>query len=242
MLLPPLCRRQSHHGGDPPTSADAPPPTARVTEMQYCSPEGAAQSPLTQAPTPAATQEEGTPPPPPSIHNWRPISLQLTLYKLYSAIIARRIASWAIETKAVSPAQKGFLTYDGCAQHNFLLRSVMLEARRNKRNLLLAWLDLRDAFGSVPHDLILLMMKRLGLSGSTLDIVKNIYSQSTIAIRTGRDTCTPTIAQNRGVKQGCPTEPNSLQHRVGGAPEAPSHQRSRVPAGRIHHQFPCLRG
>ncbi|KAL5510004.1 hypothetical protein EMCRGX_G005468 [Ephydatia muelleri] len=99
-----------------------------------------------------------------SVRNWRPI-------KLYSAIIARRIATWAMETKAFSPAQKDFLAYDGCAEHNFLLRSVMLEARRSKRNLLLAWLDLRDAFGSVPHDLILLMMGRLGLSGSTLATV-----------------------------------------------------------------------
>eukprot|EP00731_Ephydatia_muelleri_P013793 Em0007g1103a len=117
-----------------------------------------------------------------SVRNWRPICLQLTLYKLYTAIIARRIASWAMETRAFSPAQKGFLAYDGCAEHNFLLRSMMLEARRNKRNLLLAWLDLRDAFGSVPHDLILLMMKRLGLNGSAIDI-------------------------NRGVKQGCPLSP-----------------------------------
>ena len=142
-----------------------------------------------------------------SIRNWRPICLQLTLYKLYSAIIARRIASWAMEANAFSPAQKGFLAYDGCAEHNFLLRSVMVEARRNKRNLLLAWLDLKDAFGSVPHDLILLLMKRLGLSGSAIDIIKDIYSQSTIAIRTGRDTYTAAIKQNRGVKQGCPLSP-----------------------------------
>ncbi|KAL5509843.1 hypothetical protein EMCRGX_G005280 [Ephydatia muelleri] len=142
-----------------------------------------------------------------SIRNWRPICLQLTLYKLYSAIIARRIASWAMEANAFSPAQKGFLAYDGCAEHNFLLRSVMVEARRNKRNLLLAWLDLKDAFGSVPHDLILLSMKRLGLSGSAIDIINNIYYQSTIAIRTGRDTYTAAIKQNRGVKQGCPLSP-----------------------------------
>ena len=142
-----------------------------------------------------------------SVRNWRPISLQLTMYKLYSAIIARRIASWAIATSAFSDAQKGFLAFDGCAEHNFILRSMMTDSRRRKRNLLLAWLDLRDAFGSVPHHLILNTMQRLGLSGSVLEIVRDIYSHSTVSVRTGRESYTPAIPQNRGVKQGCPLSP-----------------------------------
>ena len=142
-----------------------------------------------------------------SVSNWRPISLQLTIYKLYSAIIVRRIASWATTTSAFSEAQKGFLAFDGCAEHNFLLRSIMTDSRRRKKDLLLTWLDLRDAFGSVSHHLILLLMHRLGLSGSVLEIVRDIYSHSTVAIRTGRDSFTPAIPQNRGVKQGCPLSP-----------------------------------
>ena len=91
--------------------------------------------------------------------------------------------------------------------------------------------------------LILLMMKRLGLSGSTLDIVKDIYSQSTIAIRTGREGhLHARHCAEQGCQAGVPTEPHTLQHCVGGAPDAPSHQRSRDPTGRVHHQFLLLRG
>ena len=96
------------------------------------------------------------------VRNWRPICLQKTIYKLYSATIARRIADWAIESGAILPTQKGFLPYDGCAEHSFVLRSILDDSRRSKRNVLIAWLDLRDAFGSVSHDLLLLMMSRLG--------------------------------------------------------------------------------
>ena len=131
-----------------------------------------------------------------SIRNWRPISLQLTLYKTYSAMIARRIATWAIATSAFSDAQKGFLAFDGCAEHNFILRSMMTDSRRRKHNLVLTWLDLQDAFGSVPHHLMLSTMERLGLSGSVLEIVRDIYSHSTIAVRTGRVSFTPAIPQN----------------------------------------------
>ena len=46
----------------------------------------------------------------------------------------------------------------------------------------------------------------------------------------------------QGCQAGVPTEPHTLQHCVGGAPDAPSHQCSRDPTGRVHHQFPRLRG
>ena len=144
---------------------------------------------------------------PMAVRNWRPICLQKTIYKLYSAAIARRIADWAITAGSILPSQKGFLPYDGCAEHSFVLRSALNDSRRRKRNIVLAWLDLRDAFGSVSHDLLLLMMSRLGLTGKTIDIVTDIYTDATVAIKTGRDSYTANIAQRRGVKQGCPLSP-----------------------------------
>ena len=142
---------------------------------------------------------------PSEMRNWRPISLQLTCYKIYAAIIARRIASWATETSSFS--QKGFLAYDGCSEHNFLLRSILGDSRKKKRNVILAWLDIKEAFPSVSHHLMLFLMERLGLSGALLRVVEDIYSDATIAVRTGRDSYTPKIPQRRGVKQGCPLSP-----------------------------------
>ena len=59
-----------------------------------------------------------------SPRNWRPISLQPTVYKIYAAILARRLVSWAIENKVISSSQKGLLPFEGCAEHSFILRSV----------------------------------------------------------------------------------------------------------------------
>ena len=143
---------------------------------------------------------------PAELKNWRTVSVQLTVYKLYAAIIAKRIASWATATSSFSPAQKGFLAYDGCGVHNFLLCSILGDSRREK-NLLLAWLDIKDAFPSVSHHLMLFFMERVGLSGSVLRVVQDIYSHATVAIRTGRESRTPPIPQRRGVKQGCLLSP-----------------------------------
>ena len=99
------------------------------------------------------------------------------------------------------------MAYDGCSEHNFLLRSMLTDSRRQKKNLLLAWLDIREAFPSVSHYLMLFLMERLGLSGALLRVVQDIYSGATISVRTGKDSYTANIPQRRGVKQGCPLSP-----------------------------------
>ena len=138
--------------------------------------------------------------------NWRPISLQNAVYKVYAAIWGRRLAGWASETGAVSPAQKGFVPGEGCLEHSFLVRSMMEDARRRHRPLHLVWFDLRNAFGSVPHNLIWYGMRKLGVPEEALSILMDIYEGSTFTIQTAEG-ATNDIPQARGVKQGCPLSP-----------------------------------
>ena len=140
------------------------------------------------------------------LRNWRPICLQNTIYKIYAATIARRIATWAIEGDVIDAAQKGFLPYKGCFEHTFLLRSCLEDARRKKRKIGVAWLDLENAFGSVPTDHLLGSMNELGLTGCVLDVVKDIYTDSTTRVKIGKAQ-TDVVACRRGVKQGCPLSP-----------------------------------
>ena len=125
-------------------------------------------------------------------------------------MLAHRIASWATDTSAFSPSQKGFLAYDGCAEHNFVLQALLTDTRRQKRDLMLAWLDLCDAFGSVPHELLLLMMERLGLSGGMIAIVRDIYHLSTIAVRMGHDFIHHSYPTEPWSKAGLSTKPTVI--------------------------------
>ena len=140
------------------------------------------------------------------IRNWRPICLQNTIYKLYTATIAKRIAQWANATGAISHLQRGFMPFDGIMQHSFVLRSIMEDSRRKRKNLNLVWIDLRDAFGSIPYDTLWIMMERNGLTGRTLDIIQDIYTNSQTRISVDQGQTDPIISQ-RGVKQGCPLSP-----------------------------------
>jgi hypothetical protein len=65
--------------------------------------------------------------------NWRPISLQCTIYKLYSAILAKWLTAWAVDGKKVSSAQKGFLPFEGCMEHSFLMRRLSRTASGERK-------------------------------------------------------------------------------------------------------------
>eukprot|EP00731_Ephydatia_muelleri_P013772 Em0007g1082a len=143
---------------------------------------------------------------PATLDNWRPIVLHNTIYKLYAAIIARKVSDWACRDKIISPSQKGFLPYEGCLEHGFTLRSVLEDSRRRKRPVNVVWLDLKDAFGSVPHTIHLKVLQQSGIQGTTLDVIQDIYHNSTTSVKT-QSNMTPKIPCHRGVKQGCPLSP-----------------------------------
>ena len=117
--------------------------------------------------------------------------LQNTLYKVYAAIVAHRVLPWAVEKGIMSPSQKGFLPMEGCLEHNHLMSSVLQDSRRRKRPVYLTWLDLKDAYGSVPHEILSHFMELTGLERRTVEVVKDLYHQTTTFVRTKRNSTAP---------------------------------------------------
>ena len=84
--------------------------------------------------------------------NFRPISLLPTIYKLFSGVISQRITEVASDLRWLSPEQKGFLPgVHGIQEHTQLLQTVVEETKTKRRHMSMAWLDMCNAFGSVPH-------------------------------------------------------------------------------------------
>ena len=96
------------------------------------------------------------------LHNWRTMMLSNTIGKLYSPVLADRISKWATDGGRLSPEQKIFTDHEGCLEHNFVLQTEIEDARRRGEGLCVAWLDLDQAFGSVPHSHILGTLQLLG--------------------------------------------------------------------------------
>ena len=141
-----------------------------------------------------------------NLGNWRPLTLGNTIAKLYSGVIADRISRWAEEGKRISPQQKGFTRHDGCLEHNFLLQSAINQARRTGQELCVAWLDLANAFPSVPHSHIFGTLNLLGLPTETINVIQDLYTATTTRGMTSNGLTDP-IPILSGVKQGCPLSP-----------------------------------
>ena len=140
------------------------------------------------------------------ISNFRPIALMSCIYKLFMSVMANRLVTFAIDNDLLSACQKSARPSEGCYEHTFLLQSLVLDAKRLQKNLFLAWLDLKNAFGSVPHDVIEITLTHLGIPQSVVELIKNVYTNAHTVVRTTSGE-TGEIPILSGVKQGCPLSP-----------------------------------
>jgi hypothetical protein len=135
--------------------------------------------------------------------NFRPIALMSCLYKLLMAILAKRMTSFSISNDLLSQQQKSARPSEGCYEHAFLLESIVNDAHRQTRPLCLAWLDIHNTFGSVPHSALLTTLTHMGFPPDLISMIGNVYTGATTEIVTPLGK-TPSIPIHSGVKQGCP--------------------------------------
>ena len=143
---------------------------------------------------------------PTDVSNFRPIALMSCIYKLLMGIMARRLTRWSIETGILSAEQKSARPTEGCYEHTYVMKSLVGQARRNKKKLSLAWLDIRNAFGSVPHHAITTTLRYLGVPQELITLILNAYTGASSTFKTP-DGLTRSIPVRAGVKQGCPLSP-----------------------------------
>ena len=140
------------------------------------------------------------------VSNFRPIALMSCIYKLLMGIFAKRITRWSIDAGILSCEQKSARPSEGCYEHTYIMKALVGQARRNKKKLNVAWLDIRNAFGSVPHATIRSTLRHIGVPASLVSFIMNAYSGASTVIRTPVGDTDP-IPIAAGVKQGCPLSP-----------------------------------
>ena len=106
--------------------------------------------------------------------NYRPVSLTCILCKVYEKLIRRHIMSFV--SKKINPNQHGFVEGKSCLSN--LLESVecIIELLEDGAPVDVFYLDFCKAFDSVPHHRLLTKLRNLGISGNTLDIIKDFLS------------------------------------------------------------------
>ena len=137
--------------------------------------------------------------------NWRPIALLPTISKIFTGIIADRLSEWASSVAAISPSQKGCYAGEGCFEHIQVL-TTLRDFASPSTPVHVAFLDLADAFTSVPHDLILDTLRARGVSDTCINILHSLYHNTSTSVANARGDRT-TVRIQSGVRQGCPASP-----------------------------------
>ncbi len=137
--------------------------------------------------------------------NFRPIALTPTVSKLLSGILKDRwLRHMTTNGYLDSDIQKAFLPVTpGVTEHQSKLAAIINAARRSKRSLAVAWLDIANAYGSVHHSLIQFVLQHYHAPPEFCHLLRSWYSglSATIATQAWE---TPPIPLQIGVYQGDP--------------------------------------
>ena len=140
--------------------------------------------------------------------NFRPIALSNTIVKTFHLILAHRSTSYLMENKLIDPSiQKAFLPgISGCTEHNAVMEELIKHVRSNKLTAHIAFFDLADAFGSIPHDLILHTLSRNHFPQQVQEYIRSLYSVTRSKVVTKSFQSDPFYFR-KGVTQGDPLSP-----------------------------------
>ena len=111
--------------------------------------------------------------------NFCMISLTLNIGKLYHTLEASRTLSFMLQNNYLDPsAQKAYVNgINGCVEHVTVVNEAIQHAKLNNKTLHATWLDLKDAFGSVPHVLIPYVMSYYHIPQQIITYITSLYSK-----------------------------------------------------------------
>ena len=90
------------------------------------------------------------------VSEFRPIAITCVAGKIFFSVLSDRLQVFLLRNCYISKEiQKGFLAgMPGCLEHTFALLEALRDAKDSYRQIVIAWLDLANAYGSVRHNLI----------------------------------------------------------------------------------------
>ena len=136
--------------------------------------------------------------------NYRPISLLNAQYKLFAAMIQKRL-SHRLESR-LRDTQFGFRAKLGTRDSLFVLRRLMEWTTMTSHNTQLLFLDWKQAFDSVDHPAMMNALLRFGLPSDCLALIDSIYTLPSFTTRGFMGAESHGVV-NSGIRQGCPLSP-----------------------------------
>jgi len=123
---------------------------------------------------------------------------------LYFALWADRLVAYTLANKYIDTSiQKGGVpAVSGCMEHTAILSQLIREAKAEKKGLVVVWLDIANAYGSIPHNLIQLALRRAHVPENFCNLVESYYGNMNIRFTT-KEFTTDWQRVEKGIITGC---------------------------------------
>lgn len=125
-----------------------------------------------------------------TIDQFRIISLLSVEGKVFFSIVARRLADFLSSNNYIDTSvQKGGISgVPGCLEHTGVVTQLIREARENNGDLTVLWLDLANAYGSIPHKLVETTLTKHHVPHHVADLIMDYYDQFRMRVTAGEVT------------------------------------------------------
>ena len=139
-----------------------------------------------------------------TVEKFRTISLLNVEGKLFFALKADRITDFVIKNSYINTSiQKGGIPkMSGCIEHTAVLSQMIREAKKEKKNLVVTWLDIANAYGSIPHNVITRALEAAHVPETVRCLIASYYSDIKVRFTTNKFT-TEWQRVEKGIVTGC---------------------------------------
>ncbi len=113
-----------------------------------------------------------------TLDQFHPIALLNVEGKIMFGILAERLSSFVLENGLINTSvqKAGIPGSPGCLEHASIIWHTIQESKRLRENLSVVWLDLANAYGSVPHALIQFAIEFLWVPEKVRNYIMQYYS------------------------------------------------------------------
>ena len=119
--------------------------------------------------------------------NYRPICVTSCLSKLFCLILNERLTTFLRNYNIIDPCQIGFQAKSRTSDHIFSLKTLINKYVHNtpKGKIYACFVDFKKAYDSVWQEGLFRKLECLNINGSFLDLLKDMYSKNSCAIKIG---------------------------------------------------------
>lgn len=136
-----------------------------------------------------------------SINNYRPISVLPAISKILEKLLNKRLLNYLEKFKILSPSQFGFrkgISTEGAVS---ALSSLVSEQLDSGNKCLAVFLDLKKAFDTVSHPILVHKLEKIGIRGTPLSLFKDYLSNRRQKVKLG-NCVSDCVEVSYGVPQG----------------------------------------